>query len=301
VSITKAQESAILLYTQAQALGVNQIRSQADALTVESQAFAMTAGQAAAFTAVQTKINEAYRNGNPLTAQQISYLQQQAQSLNDAAERMDEMRTAQSALSSSFQTFRTDMENGTSAWTALKDSAITALNSISDKLMDMAAKNLVAAAFGGSSGTGSILGSILGVFTGSAVSSGGKLGIGMHSGGVVGTDATFTRYVHPAYFDSAPRFHDGGIAGDEVPIIAKAGEGVFTPAQMAALAPAGAASVAPAPVVNITNNNDFRGTDPSSIARINAALVQTKNQAVSESVSAILKLQKNAPGVARPQ
>lgn len=304
VTITKSQEAAMLAYAQASALGITQINTQTDALTVEAQTFGMTTGAAAAFTAVQTKINENIRLGHPLSQQQIADLQANAAALGDASEKMDEMRTAQSALSSAFQTFRTDMENGTSAWTALKDAAVTALNSISDKLMDMAAKNLVAAAFGSSSSSG---GGILGIFQGllgggaSAVASGGKAAtVGLHSGGVIGSDATFTRNVDPAHFAGAPRFHDGGIAGDEVPVIAKAGEGVFTPAQMKALAPAGASSQAP---VNVTvnQNNDFRGTDPSSIARINAALVQTKNQAVSEAISGILKLQKNAPGVARPQ
>ena len=309
VPITKSQEAAMLAFAQASALGITQIHSQTDALKVESQTFGMTAGQAAEFSAVQTKINEAQRTGNPLTAQQIAYLHQEASALGDAAQRLDEMRTAQSALSSAFQTFRTDMENGTSAWTALKDAAISALNSISDKLMDMAAKNLVAAAFGGGSsggGSGSIMGLIGGLFGGGggSVAEGGKLGleaIGLHDGGMVGTDVTFNRYVHPAYFDNAPRFHDGGIAGDEVPIIAKAGEGVFTPAQMAALAPAGGAASSAPMNVTVTQHNDFRGTDPSSIARINAALVQTKNAAVQEALTGMLKLQKSMPAVTRPQ
>jgi hypothetical protein len=48
-------------------------------------------------------------------------------------------------------------------------------------------------------------------------------------------EPTSTRYVHPAYFDDAPRMHSGGIAGDEVPIIARRCEGVFTQGQMATL------------------------------------------------------------------
>jgi hypothetical protein len=301
VSVTKQQHDAIIAYTAAQALGIVQIHSQTDALGVESATFAMTAGQAAAFNAVQTKINEQARLGNTYTPQQIALLQQTASALGDATERMDEMRSANEALSSAFKTFRTDMENGTSGWTALKDAAMTALNSIADKLIDMASKNLVAAAFGGSSGSGSILGGILGLLGGKG--SGGAVVdpvTGMHDGGMVGTDATFTRYVHPAHFNDAPRFHEGGITGDEVPIIAKAGEGVFTPGQMKALAPVGASPASAAPIVNVYQTNDFRGTDPSSMARINAALVQTKNQAVKESISGILALQKNAPGVARP-
>ena len=47
------------------------------------------------------------------------------------------------------------------------------------------------------------------------------------------------RYVHPAYFDSAPRFHSG-VGPDEMAAILHKNEGVFTPAQMRALAPAGA-------------------------------------------------------------
>jgi hypothetical protein len=64
---------------------------------------------------------------------------------------------------------------------------------------------------------------------------GGAALVGLHGGGIVGAEATFSRYVHPAYFENAPRFHSGGIAGDEVPIIARKGEGVFTPGQMAAM------------------------------------------------------------------
>ena len=74
------------------------------------------------------------------------------------------------------------------------------------------------------------------------------IGGGMHAGGIVGRELTFTRYVHPAYFDNAPRYHSGGIAGDETPIIAQRGEGVFTPGQMAAM---GGHSP-----VNVTVNNN---------------------------------------------
>lgn len=78
---------------------------------------------------------------------------------------------------------------------------------------------------------------------------------GYHTGGMVGGEPTFRRAVHPAVFRGAPRFHTGGITGDEVPIIAKRGEGVFTPGQMKALGDGmGGASVA----LNVTviNNTD---------------------------------------------
>jgi len=56
-----------------------------------------------------------------------------------------------------------------------------------------------------------------------------------HTGGVIGGDALPFRSVAPALFDNAPRFHDGGVVGAEVPIIAQRGETVFTPGQMRAL------------------------------------------------------------------
>jgi hypothetical protein len=79
-----------------------------------------------------------------------------------------------------------------------------------------------------------------------------------HTGGIVGGDSMPTRSIHPAYFDDAPRFHTGGIAGDEVPIIAKKGEGVFTQGQMAAMGGGGSGpvNVSFAPVYNVTGNSE---------------------------------------------
>lgn len=59
--------------------------------------------------------------------------------------------------------------------------------------------------------------------------------VGMHSGGIAGAESTFSRAIDPSIFSGASRYHTGGLAGDEVPIIAKRGEGVFTEGQMQAL------------------------------------------------------------------
>lgn len=56
-----------------------------------------------------------------------------------------------------------------------------------------------------------------------------------HSGGVVGADNLASKSVNPAVFIGAPKFHSGGLVGDEVPIIAKRGETIFTKGQMQAL------------------------------------------------------------------
>lgn len=65
---------------------------------------------------------------------------------------------------------------------------------------------------------------------------GGFFGFSMaHGGGIIGTDKLAAKSASPLVFANAPRFHSGGIVGDEVPIIAKRGEGVFTREQMKAL------------------------------------------------------------------
>ena len=56
-----------------------------------------------------------------------------------------------------------------------------------------------------------------------------------HGGGIIGADNLAAKSASPLVFANAPRFHSGGIVGDEVPIIAKRGEGVFTREQMKAL------------------------------------------------------------------
>lgn len=74
-------------------------------------------------------------------------------------------------------------------------------------------------------------------------------GGGYHSGGIAGLEPTFTRMVPAAAYRNAPRYHTGGISGDEEPAILKKGEGVFTEAQMRKLAPSNGGTV-----VNVINN-----------------------------------------------
>lgn len=133
--------------------------------------------------------------------------------------------------------FVRDMMNGVSATEALGN----ALKRLGDKLVDMAMNNAVNALFGGLlngalGGGGKALGG-----TGPQVFMGGT-GVNpwmsgspwgavvAHSGGVIGSSALPTRFIHPAYFDNAPRYHGGGIAGlrpDEVPAILQKGETVL--------------------------------------------------------------------------
>lgn len=74
-----------------------------------------------------------------------------------------------------------------------------------------------------------------------------------HTGGVIGGDGLASRHVDPAVFAGAHTFHGGGVIGNEVPIIAKRGETVFTPGQMHLLG-AGLSGRAPVKIeVNVRN------------------------------------------------
>jgi hypothetical protein len=73
-----------------------------------------------------------------------------------------------------------------------------------------------------------------------------------HTGGLLGFDALESRAgIDPSVFNGAPRFHTGGLVGDEIPIIARRGEGVFTEGQMRAM---GGGNM-PAITVNVINQS----------------------------------------------
>ena len=83
-------------------------------------------------------------------------------------------------------------------------------------------------------------GSDLGASTVSLASSGYMLASVHHTGGNPAVDgAASTRYVHPAYFENAPRFHTG-IGPGEMAAIIQPSESVLTPGQMRQLAPVSA-------------------------------------------------------------
>ncbi len=103
-----------------------------------------------------------------------------------------------------------------------------------------------------------------------------------HSGGIAGSGATFYKTVDSSAFDMAPRLHTGGVAGlanDEVPTILRRGEGVFTPAQMRALAPA--SGNAPSVIQQVTYNVPS-GMSPAAYA---AALEQNNRRLKAELIS----------------
>lgn len=87
---------------------------------------------------------------------------------------------------------------------------------------------------------------------------------GFHEGGIVGSgDHSFTRTVPASIFNNAPRYHSGGIVGDEVPAILKKGERVLTKEQQQGMG----GSV----VININSSNG----DPAEIRRAAASGART--------------------------
>ncbi len=129
-----------------------------------------------------------------------------------------------------------------------------------------------ATAGGASAGQGSFFG---GLFSGIGSLFGGLF----HDGGIVGLPGP-ARQVPAAAFAGAPRFHGGGVIGPgEVPIIARHGEGVFTPEQMANLAPARAAG----PVtLNFDIDVDARGAEDGVDQRIAAGVEAAVRRAHAE-------------------
>jgi hypothetical protein len=87
-----------------------------------------------------------------------------------------------------------------------------------------------------------------------------------HTGGIIGASNLVRRSINPAAFLGAPRFHTGGIikglgiGPGEVPIIAKKGEGVFTPEQMKALGGVANSNVSQLNPVSINNEITVNGS-----------------------------------------
>lgn len=108
-----------------------------------------------------------------------------------------------------------------------------------------------------------------------------------HTGSVVGMENVGSRLVNPAVFNGARRFHGGGLAGDEVPVIAQRGEGIFTQKQMAALAPVGAGGGQV--TVNVINNagSQVKATATKSAdGKLIEVLIDQLDDAMGERVGA---------------
>ena len=92
------------------------------------------------------------------------------------------------------------------------------------------------------------------------------------------------RMVDPSIFFGAQRLHNGGIAGDEVPTVLKAGEGVFTPGQMSALG-AGAAANSNSGDTHFNFNVNAQGAGPREIDTLKTQIPLIALQAVQSAAT----------------
>jgi hypothetical protein len=197
-------------------------------------------------------------------------------------------KSVSTAIESGLTTGLTDIVSGTKSvsqgFTEMGNAIVKAIEqmiiklTIVEPLMKALQGGASSLGLGGFSGAVNADGSIAGALGPTSV--GGGALVGLHGGGIVGSEATFTRYVHPAHFNDAPRFHTGGIAGDEVPIIARKGEGVFTAGQMAAL---GGGS---APQITIHNHTEAQPqVSTGSNGDVTITLKKAIDGAVGDSMS----------------
>lgn len=107
----------------------------------------------------------------------------------------------------------------------------------------------------------SAVGSISGLAGGAAggETNGGTTSLD-HFGGVAGAGGRSGSY-SPHLFSNAPRFHTGGVMGDEIPIVARRGEVIFTPEQMKALSAAVKGGQGGQQKIEIANYTDARMID----------------------------------------
>ncbi|MDB5618470.1 hypothetical protein [Tardiphaga sp.] len=227
-----------------------QAAAAADALAKAKVASSIDFGKKTAFLSqedvqIATQLKGIYGNDVPKA---LASAEAAGIRLNDA------FRQISSVIETNLTTGLTDIFDGTkSVGQGFSDMSKVVVRALEEMIIKMYVVQPIMRSLQGALGGGLSLGSLFGGGAAAGATSTGSAGVGAlgglyHTGGMVGSEPTSVRYIHPSYFDDAPRFHTGGIAGDEVPIIAKKGEGVFTPGQMAAMGGGG-------PINMVVNNN----------------------------------------------
>jgi hypothetical protein len=274
--ISDADYSNLVRLSRERALGIDQIKASKDAYDVEGASIGMNVGQAVAYAAVQNKINEYKRNGKPLSDQYISDIQREADVMGAAAQRVDDMRFGFDTFSGTMRDIGANIRQTGLSWKAFENAGVNALGKISDRLMDMASRQLWNAAFPSGSGGGifSFIGSLFGGSS-SPNTPGGLLG---HN--AMGTDN----------WRGGPTWV--GEAGPEIVNLPK-GSSVTPNNKVAAMMNAGQGQPI---VINITNSPTFNNADPTVEARLRQQIQQSAQDTQQKTVAAVAKLSQNSPG-----
>ncbi|MHB0768169.1 hypothetical protein ACYCVF_29640 [Bradyrhizobium sp. 1.29L] len=321
VGVSKQQAEAIK----------NIVRAQAELQRVSEQAaygiFNFTEAQKAAADMLQSWVDrglidpanlEQFANASNLAAKSVEALADQAkvagaalpmlqQALNDAGNARKQldglMVEGMNVNRGFFVEFGQQIRSGASAWDAFKDSGLNALGKIADKLMQIAADNLFASAFGGSSsGAGGIagaIGSLFGVGGSGTVANGGIVlggpaGPGVFAAanggtfgpgwGVVGERGPELINVHKGGVTVVPNH----VSKPFLPGFADGG--TMSPNGMVSrLAAAAGGDTISAPV---SINIDATGADKEGLARVEGQLRQLKAELPSRIVNTVTDAKK---------
>ncbi|WP_052435644.1 hypothetical protein [Bradyrhizobium japonicum] len=230
------------LRTEMQKLG-DQASAAAEALEKAKIASDIKFGRNTALLSQEdVQIATALKGLYPDVATALGSVEAQGMRTNDA------LKSMSSAIETNLTSGLADITTGSkTAGQAFSDMGNTIVRALEEMIIKIAIVQPLMRALQQSIGGGGLSGLFGGGSSGGTGFSLTGTGGLYHSGGIVGAEPTSLRAVNDNMFAGAPRFHTGGIAGDEVPIIAKRGEGVFTPGQMAAM---GGGSKAPQ--VNVT-------------------------------------------------
>lgn len=171
------------------------------------------------------------KNNSELEALNQTYWEKWTKAAQDNMQNFDKMsgQVLENLTSSFGQFFETaifDSENlGESVAKTMEGMARSVVRAIGEMIAQWLIYKAVTGMLGGGGGSVPISGG--GFVPGYGARPMGTVA-GMHEGGIVGQDSSFVRSVSPSLFDGAKRYHQGGIAGDEVPIIAQKGEAILT-------------------------------------------------------------------------
>lgn len=197
---------------------------------------------------------------------EATYAEREAIKANEEA-----MRQLQEVSRDVLEGIVSDLADGKSG----ADILASALKRVGDMLLSSAFDSLFPATASGGRRTGGG-----GLFGGAIIP-----GI-LHSGGVAGSDGYgHGRSVSPSVFASAPRYHNGGIAGlkpDEVPAILQRGERVIPRGQSGS---ASASSFTYAPTI------DARGATPEAVAALAKAQEKDRRDFKKNVIAAVKEAQ----------
>lgn len=244
---------------------------QTSALSAQAATFGMTAVQADGYGKYLEMINAAAEKGIQFTPTRLAEINAEADAYARVTAELQRMKDAAQAQQFLAQSFFDAARGATSLSDALKKVAA----SIEDSVLQatLLGQGPLAGIFGTTSNSGGLLGSLFSFLqpaaAGGIAASPAQIAAatGYHAGGIVGVDGT-PRYVHPAYFEGAPRYHLGI---DEVPAILQRGERVLSRAQAAA-----GGSGAPSVTVNVTMQGGGSEADNRQAARAVGAMVESK-------------------------